>query len=56
MANTKGTLDLSPTDQQEQSKQRLRDLVWEGLESGPATPVTQAERDELDAIASGEIP
>ena len=47
--------ELIRKDQREQRAQRLRDLVEEGLASGPATPDTKADRDELRAIARGKI-
>ena len=33
--------DLIRRDQQEQAARRLRDLIVEGLESGPAAPLTK---------------
>lgn len=42
-------------DQREQARQRLRKLIDEGLASGPATPDTDADRDELHAIARGDL-
>lgn len=47
--------DLIRRDQREQRIQRLRALVEDGLASGPATPDTQADWDELKAIARGDI-
>ena len=47
--------DLIRKDQREQRIQRLRALVEEGLVSGPATPDTQDDWDELKAIARGDI-
>ncbi len=47
--------DLIRKDQQEQRIQRLRAMVEEGLSSGPPTPDSQADWDELNAIASGAI-
>ena len=38
----------------DQARSRLLALVEEGLASGPATPMTEAEWDELDAIAAGK--
>ena len=38
----------------EQVLMRLRALVEEGLASGPATPMTEAEWVELDAVADGK--
>ena len=45
--------ELIRKDQREQTIARLRALVEEGLASGPAVPDTQADRDELKAIAKG---
>ena len=39
--------DLIRRDQQEQAHQRLRDLIAEGLESGPARPLTRRVVAEL---------
>lgn len=47
--------DLVRKDQAEESKVRLRALIEEGLASGPSRPLTQADEDELFAIARGEI-
>ena len=47
--------DLIRKDQQEQRIHRLRALVEEGLSSGLPTPDSQADWDELSAIASGDI-
>ena len=47
--------DLVRKDQEEQAKKRLRDLVEEGLASGPGHPRTKADDKELLAIARGEI-
>jgi antitoxin ParD1/3/4 len=47
--------DLIRKDQDEITKSRLRALIAEGLASGPARPLTQADEDELLAIARGEI-
>ncbi len=47
--------ELIRKDQREQRLQRLRSLVEEGLASGPATPDTAADRDELAAIARGDM-
>ncbi len=47
--------DLIRKDQREQRIQRLRGLVEEGLASGPAAADTRADRDELMAIARGDI-
>lgn len=48
--------DLIRKDQQEQRTLRLRALVEEGLASGPAVADSQADRDELMAIALGKLP
>ena len=47
--------DLIRKDQREQHIRRLRGLVEEGLAGGPAAADTQADRDELMAIARGDI-
>jgi len=47
--------DLVRKDQAEEAKLRLRALLEEGLSSGPGRPLTQADEDELLAIARGEI-
>ena len=47
--------ELIRKDQREQTIARLRALVEEGLASGPAVPDTQADRDELKAIAKGNV-
>ncbi len=47
--------DLIRKDQREQRLNSLRALVQDGLASGPATPDTQADWDELRAIAQGTI-
>jgi antitoxin ParD1/3/4 len=47
--------DLVRKDQAEEARVRLRALIEEGLASGPARPLTQADEDELLAIARGEI-
>ena len=47
--------DLVRRDQQEQARNRLRGLIEEGLASGPARPLTQADEDEALAVARGEI-
>lgn len=47
--------DLVRKDQAEESKARLRALIEEGLASGTGRPLTQADEDELLAIARGEI-
>ena len=47
--------DLVRRDQEEQAKKRLRDLIEEGLASGPGRRRTKADKKELLAIARGEI-
>ena len=47
--------DLVRRDQEEQAKQRLRNLIEEGLASGPGRIRTKADEMELLAIARGEI-
>ena len=42
-------------DQAEQAKKRLRNLIEEGLASGPSRRRTEADEKELLAIAGGEI-
>lgn len=46
--------ELIRRDQRDQERLRLRALLEEGLTSGPATPMTQADWVELDAIADGK--
>jgi hypothetical protein len=41
-------------DQEEQAKKRLRDLIQEGLASGPGHRRTKADDKRLLAIARGE--
>lgn len=47
--------DLVRRDQEEQAKKRLRELIEEGLASGPGRPRSSSESEELLAIARGEI-
>lgn len=47
--------ELIRKDQREQRVLRLRALVEEGLGSGPATADSEADREELSAIARGDI-
>jgi antitoxin ParD1/3/4 len=47
--------ELVRKDQTEQAKVRLRDAIEEGLASGSAQPRTDADEDELLAIARGTI-
>ena len=46
--------DLVRRDQREQSIERLRVLITDGLASGPPTADTDADWDELENIASGK--
>jgi antitoxin ParD1/3/4 len=46
--------ELIRRDQRDQERLRLRALVEEGLASGPATPMTEADWADLDAIAHGK--
>jgi len=46
--------DLVRKDQAEEAKARLRALIEEGLASGPGTPWTDADRDEMVALANGD--
>ena len=47
--------DLVRRDQEEQARKRLRDLIEEGLASGPGRRRTRADEKTLLAIARGEI-
>lgn len=47
--------DMICKDQREQCILRLRAIVSEGLQSGPATADTEADWDDLRAIARGDI-
>ena len=47
--------DLVRRDQEEQARKRLRDLIEEGLASGPGRRRSKADHKELLAIARGEI-
>jgi len=47
--------DLVRRDQEEQAKKRLRELIEEGLASGPGRPRTKADDKRLLAIARGDI-
>jgi antitoxin ParD1/3/4 len=47
--------DLVRRDHEEQARRRLRDLIEEGLASGPGRRRTKADEKELLAIARGEI-
>jgi antitoxin ParD1/3/4 len=42
-------------DQEDQARKRLRDLIEQGLASGPGRRRTKADERELLAIARGEI-
>jgi len=46
--------ELIRKDQREQAITRLRSLVEQGLSSGPATPDTPADRDDLRRLASAD--
>jgi antitoxin ParD1/3/4 len=47
--------DLVRKDQEEQAKRRLRELIEEGLASGPAKARTKAGESRLLAIARGKV-
>lgn len=47
--------DLVRRDQEEQARKRLRDLIEEGLASGPGRLRTRADEKDLLAIARGQI-
>lgn len=47
--------ELIRKDQEEEAKKRLRNLIEEGLLSGPGTPWTTADQQNLLSIAGGEI-
>lgn len=47
--------DLVRRDQEEQARKRLRDLIEEGLASGPGRHRSQADEHDLLAIARGVI-
>jgi len=46
--------DLVCRDQEEEARKRLRDLIEEGLASGPGRRRTKADEKELLAIARGD--
>jgi len=46
--------DLIRKDQEAQRRQSLRQLLEEGLASGPSAPFTSEDWDEVDALARGE--
>lgn len=45
--------ELIRRDQEDQAKKRLRDLITEGLESGPPSPLTPARLGRLKKQALG---
>ena len=47
--------DLVRRDQEEQAKKRLRDLIGEGLASGPGRRRTNLDKNTLLRIARGEM-
>ncbi len=47
--------DLVRRDQEDQARQRLRDLIAEGLASGPGLRRTKADSAKLLAIARGTV-
>ena len=47
--------DLVRRDQEQQAHKRLRDLIEEGLASGPPRARSRADEKQLLAIARGEI-
>jgi antitoxin ParD1/3/4 len=47
--------DLVRRDQEEQARQRLRNLIEQGLASGPGRARTKADAKTLLAIARGDI-
>jgi len=47
--------DLVRRDQEEEARKRLRDLIQEGLASGPGRRRTKSDEKKLLAIARGEI-
>ena len=47
--------DLVRKDQEAQAKQRLRELIEQGLASGPGLPRQHADDVELLAIARGKV-
>ncbi len=48
--------DLIRRDQDEQARKRLRELIEEGLQSGPGRELTPAVADELRLRALGRKP
>lgn len=47
--------DLVRRDQEEQARKRLRELIEEGIASGPGQQRTSADDEELLAIARGDV-
>ncbi len=47
--------DLVRKDQDDQARKRLRDLIEEGLASGPGLPRSKADNEALLAIARGTV-
>ena len=47
--------DLIRRDQEEQARKRLRELIEEGLASGPGRPRTTVAERKLRALARGEV-
>ena len=47
--------DLVRKDQEEQARTRLRNLIEEGLASGPGLPRSKADNEDLLAIARGNV-
>ena len=47
--------DLIRRDQEEQARKRLRELIEEGLASGPGRPRTKASALKLLALARGKV-
>lgn len=47
--------DLVRRDQEAQARKRLRDLIEEGLASGPGRRRTPADEKELLAVARGQV-
>ena len=47
--------DLVRRDQEEQARTRLRNLIEEGLASGPGLSRSKADNEELLALASGNV-
>jgi antitoxin ParD1/3/4 len=45
--------ELVRQDQREQARQRLRGLLADGLASGPATPMSEGDWAEMDAVVRG---